>query len=107
MEQKINEEISKIILCVVSTLEKHLQSNQYQDLFFKIRHIRTKYVYFLFRFNFDFGFFIKHEQFHKKEWIYIAVSETVSLLNSPLSERSNDRSNKDTSALRGIARFGT
>ena len=28
--------------------EKHLQSNQYQDLFFEIRHIRTKYVYFLY-----------------------------------------------------------
>ena len=61
MEQKINEEdidynlgfvstlekkkISNIILCFVSTLEKHLQLNQYQDLFFEIRYIRTKYVY--------------------------------------------------------------
>ena len=53
------KKISKIILCFVSTLEKRLQSNQYQDLFFGIRNIRTKYVYFLFRLNCDFGFFIK------------------------------------------------
>ena len=59
MEQKINKKILKIILCFISTFEKHLQSNQYQDLFFEIRHIRTKYVYFLFRLNIDFGFFIK------------------------------------------------
>ena len=53
------KKILKIILCFVSTLEKHLQLNQYQDLFLEIRYIRTKYVYFLFRLNFDFGFFIK------------------------------------------------
>ena len=53
------KKLSKIILCFVSTLEKHLQSNQYLDLFFEIRHIRTKYVFFLFRLNYDFGFFIK------------------------------------------------
>ena len=53
------KKISKIILSFVSTLEEHLQSNQYQDLFLEIRHIRTKYVYFLFRLKFDFGFFIK------------------------------------------------
>ena len=59
-KKKKNIYISKIILCFVSTLEKHLQSNQFQDLFFfEIRHIKTKYVYFLFRLNFDFGFFIK------------------------------------------------
>ena len=40
------KKISKIILCFVSTLEKHLESNQYQNLIFEIRHIRTKYVYF-------------------------------------------------------------
>ena len=45
-------------MCFVSALEK--QSNQYQDLFIEICYdIRTKYVYFLFRLNFDFGFFIK------------------------------------------------
>ena len=46
-------------MCSVSTLEKHLQSNQYQDLFFEIRHMTTKYVYFLFQLNIDFGFCIK------------------------------------------------
>ena len=30
--------------------------------FFEIRHVRTKYVYFLFRLNFDIGFFIKPSQ---------------------------------------------
>ena len=59
MEWKIMKKISKTILCFVLTLEKHLQSNQYQDPFFEIRHIRTKYVYFLFRWNFDIGFFIQ------------------------------------------------
>ena len=49
----------KIILCFVSNLEKHLKSYQYQDLFFEIRHIRTKSVCFLFRLNLDFDFFIK------------------------------------------------
>ena len=39
------------MLCFVSTLEKHLQSNQYQDLFFEIRHIRRK---------FDFGLSINN-----------------------------------------------
>ena len=29
------KKISKIILCFVLTLKKHLQSNQYQDLFFR------------------------------------------------------------------------
>ena len=53
------KKISKIILCFISTLQRHLQSNQYQDLFFEIRHIRTKHIYFLFRLNFVFGFFYK------------------------------------------------
>ena len=57
IEQKINEENIKNNLVFVSTLENHLQSNQFQDPFFEIRHIRTKYVYFLFRLNFDFSFF--------------------------------------------------
>ena len=47
----------KIILCFVSTSET--QSYQYQYMFFEIRHIKTKYVNFLFRLNFDFDFFIK------------------------------------------------
>ena len=50
MELKIDEENIEENICFVSTLEKHLQSNQYQDLFFEIHHIR----------NFDFGFFIKN-----------------------------------------------
>ena len=33
------KKISKTILFFVSKLEKHLQSNQYKDLFFEIRHI--------------------------------------------------------------------
>ena len=53
------KKISKIILCFVSTFERHLQLNQYQDLFFEISYIRSKYVYFLFWLNFDFGFFYK------------------------------------------------
>ena len=56
MEQKINEENIKNNRLI---LEKHLLSNQYQDLFFKIRHIRPRDVYFLFQLKFDFGFFIK------------------------------------------------
>ena len=74
--RKYMKKILKIILCIVSTLENHLQSNQYQDLFFEIRHIRTEYVYFLFRLNSDFGFFIKpwrkqtvSERFSMKEWV--------------------------------------
>ena len=55
MEQKINEENieNNIVFCI--NPRKHLQSNQYQDLFFEIRHVKTKYVYFLFRLNSDFG----------------------------------------------------
>ena len=51
-----------MILRFVSTLEKHLQSNQYQDLVFEIRHIRTKYTCLFSKkicLNFDFGFFLK------------------------------------------------
>ena len=59
MEQKINEENieNNPVFCIDP--RKYLQSNQYQDLFFEIRHMRTKYIYFQFRLNFDFGFFIK------------------------------------------------
>ena len=39
------------------------------------------------------------EQFGKKEWISIAVSEAVCLLNSPLLERSGDLSNKSVKRL--------
>ena len=59
MEEKVNEENIENNLVFVSTLEKYLQANQYQDLFFEICHIRTKYVCFQFRLNFDFSFFIK------------------------------------------------
>ena len=31
---------------------------------------------------------------HKKEWIYIAISKAICLLNSPLLERSDDLSNE-------------
>ena len=58
-KKKKNEENLKIIVCFVSTLENHLQSNQYQDLFFEIRHMTTKYVHVLFQLDLDFGFFIK------------------------------------------------
>ena len=74
MERKINEKNieNNLVFCIDP--RKAFTSNQYQDLFFEIRHIRTKYVCFLFQLNFDFGFFIKtdktdcgSEQFHKKE----------------------------------------
>ena len=55
----MNEENMENNLVFCIDPRKALQSNQYQDQFFEIRHIRTKYVYFLFQFNFDFGFFIK------------------------------------------------
>ena len=59
MEQQINKENIEDNLVSCIDPRKALQSNQYQDLFFEIRHIRTKYNYFLFPLNFDFGFFIK------------------------------------------------
>ena len=42
MEQKMNEENieNNPVFCI--DLEKHLQSNHYQDLFFEIRHIRKQ-----------------------------------------------------------------
>ena len=75
--RKSMKKLSKIILCFVSTLEKHLQSNQYQDLLFEIRHIRTKYVYLLFRLKFDFGFFIK--PWRNRLCIWIISYERVDL----------------------------
>ena len=70
--------ISKIILCFVSTFEKHLQSNQYQDLFFEIRYIRTKYVYFLFRLNFYVVFFFI-KPWRNRLCIWIISEERVDL----------------------------
>ena len=77
MEQKINEENieNNLVFCIDPRKAFAIISIYVQDLFFEIRHIRTKYVYFLFRLNFDLGFFlIKHEktdyvseQFHKKD----------------------------------------
>ena len=75
MEKKINEENN--ILSFVSAIEKHLQSNQYQELFLKIRHIRTKYIYFLFQFNFGFGSFIK--PWRNKLCIWTILQERVDL----------------------------
>ena len=72
--RKINKENIENNL-VLYRLSKRI-CNQYQDLFFEIRYIRTKCVYFLFRLNFDFGFFINHdetdcvsEKYRKKEWM--------------------------------------
>ena len=76
MEQKMKK-ISKIILCFVVTLQEHLQSNQYQEPFFEILHIRTKYVYFLFQLNFDFGFFIK--PWRNRLFIWTILQEKVDL----------------------------
>ena len=61
MEWKINEENieNNLVFCIDPRKAFAIKPNQYQYLFFKIRHIRTKYFYFLFRLNFDFGFFIK------------------------------------------------
>ena len=49
MEQKRKEEnIEKKKSCFfVSIVENYLQSNQYKNLFFEIRHIKTKYISFL------------------------------------------------------------
>ena len=96
------KKISKIILCFVSPLEKHLQSNQYQDLFFEIRDRGTKYVYFLFRFNFDFGFFIKPWRKRLCTWTISqerADLDCNCLLNSPLLERSDDLPNEKKKQL--------
>ena len=94
------EKISEITLCFVSTLEKHLQLKQYQDLFFE----RTKYVYFLYQLNLISVSLQNHdetdcvsEQFREKQWIQIETSEAVCLLNSPLLERSADLSDDNQS----------
>ena len=75
--RKKMKKIPKIIFCFVLTVEKHLQSNQYQDLFFEICYIRTKYAYFLFWLNFDFGFFIK--SWWNRLCIWIISQERVDL----------------------------
>ena len=56
MEQKINKQNIEKNLAFCIDPRKAFAINQYQDLFFEIHHIRTKYVYFLFRLNLDFGF---------------------------------------------------
>ena len=62
MEPKINKEKfeNNLVFCIDH--RKAFQSNQYLDLFFEIRHVRTKYVYFLFRLNLDFDFFKNHDE---------------------------------------------
>ena len=64
MEQKINEENIENNLVFWIDPRKAFTSHQINAkicffFFFLIRHIRTNYVYFLFRLNFDFGFFTK------------------------------------------------
>ena len=63
MEQKINEENieNKVVFYNDARKAFAIKSLPRSVFFFflKIRHIRTKYVYFLFRLNRDFGFFIK------------------------------------------------
>ena len=77
MEQEINEENieNNLVFCIDA--RKVFAINQYQDLFVKIRYIRTKYVYFLFRSNFDFGFFIK--PWRNRLCIWIISQERVDL----------------------------
>ena len=59
MKQKIKKENIENNLVYRPSKSICNQINTGQDLFFEIRHIRTKYLYFLFRLNYDFGFFIK------------------------------------------------
>ena len=54
------KKILKITLCFFINLRKAFAIKSIPRSVFEIRHIRrTKYVYFLFRLNLDFGFFIK------------------------------------------------
>ena len=59
MEQKITEENieNNLVFCIDP--RKALAINSVPRLFFETWHIRTKYIYFLFQLNFDFGFLIK------------------------------------------------
>ena len=63
MEQKKSEEIieNNLVFCIDPGKAFAIKSIPRSVLFFEIRHIRTKYVYFffLFQLSFDFGFFIK------------------------------------------------
>ena len=95
------KKILKIILCFVSILAKHLQSNRYQDLFFEMcRMYKNKIRLFSTSVKFWYRFVYKtmtkqteYERFRNKEQIQIAISEAICLLNSPLLERSDDLSN--------------
>ena len=67
-------------------------SNQISNKIYFSKSVTLEY--FLYQLNFDFGFFINHdeidcvsEQFRKKECIKIAIFEAVCLFNSPLLER--------------------
>ena len=54
MEQKMKEEKILLLLCFLSTLKKHLQPNQYNNLFFRNPSHKNKICQFsisvLFRF---------------------------------------------------------
>ena len=59
MEQKINEETieNNLVFCIDT--RKAFAIKPIPISVFEIRHIKRKYLYFLFRLNFDFCFFIK------------------------------------------------
>ena len=62
MEQKINEENieNNLAVCIDSRKVFEIKSIPKSGFFFSNScHVRTKFVYFLFCLNFDFGFFIK------------------------------------------------
>ena len=59
MEQQINSENIENNLLFFIDPRKAFAVKSIPRSAFEIRHIRTKYVYFLFRLNFDFGFFYK------------------------------------------------
>ena len=102
MEQKINEENieNNLVFCIGSRKAFAIKSIPKSVFFLNPSH-KNKIVCFLFRLNFDFGFFIKQFRnrlylVRKKDWIYIAVSEAVCLLNSTLLEKSDDLFNKNS-----------
>ena len=59
MEQKSNEENieNNLVFCIEP--RKSFAIKSIPRSVFEIHHIKTKYVYFLFRLKCDFGFFIK------------------------------------------------
>ena len=62
IEQKINEENieNNLVFCIDPRIAFAIKSiPRFVFFFLEIRHIRTKYVYFLFRLDLNFGFFIK------------------------------------------------